>query len=627
MISRLVLLGTHPLDPRVHGNKALGLWELRQCSVRVPQTVIVPAGIQPDANDLDWIVEQLGNPLEYFVRSSSSAEDSRSESLAGVFTSEPAEKIELLAKIAKVREQAVSSKIGPAKDLIPVLIQRRLTGGGGVYLFDQLSGCDSLALSNLGPSTVTLGISTSTDRIPAHCTEYKNVLRVCRELAQKLSKSVDIELVLNSQECVFLQCRPLTQPLNYQLRLGLTDDFPTWLPKLCGTLWVELLNACIDRGNIRYEDGLILDFGDIDAADGGVRYTEYDLDETESYYTKVLFPKWDSRLGQLMSVLQEWPAEIAYREVKLAWQHFFDEYFNNPYAAILDAARAAAPIGMALSPRVRTRLLMFAEAVKEASSIANLEPLDQGELLSLNAVAKYLIAYGFFPLQGHDFSQPSLAELPDVFEAMLLNSGHVELPEMTNPSPLLRVAWLAEDDNEYKQRFCTAFRQSVLKLGNDWHSKKILVDQGDIWCLSAAEVEGVLDGGHHGYIQPTKTRHVKRASCAGLVGDYSADILSPGEGTGFASRLNDGRPNQILIRTVIQSADYPLLLNSNGAVVALGSYQSHGAIFARDIGKPIYRCPAVVQNVTEGAQLTLLDKLGVVRVGVLAIEQGAIHED
>ena len=35
----------------------------------------------------------------------------------------------------------------------------------------------------------------------------------------------------------------------------------------------------------------------------------------------------------------------------------------------------------------------------------------------------------------------------------LSNMGRIELPDVVAPDALLRAAWLAEDDNDYKQRF------------------------------------------------------------------------------------------------------------------------------------------------------------------------------
>ncbi|MCY2939815.1 MAG: hypothetical protein NTV55_15865, partial [Planctomycetota bacterium] len=196
MIPRLDILGVKPPDPVIYGNKAVGLWRLRQCEVRIPPTVMVAAGLQPDWADLAWIAEQLGSPAEFVVRSSSSKEDSASESLAGVFSSEVAERSTLLAAVERVREQAATSSVcRQGRHPIPVLIQPRLGGPGGVYLFDRQCGRDSLTLSALGPSAVTSGTTTLSDQLPSHAREYQDALERCRNVARRLG-SIDLELIL-----------------------------------------------------------------------------------------------------------------------------------------------------------------------------------------------------------------------------------------------------------------------------------------------------------------------------------------------------------------------------------------------------------------------------------------------
>jgi len=617
MMPRLATLGLEPPDPVIYGNKAAGLWRLQKCEVRIPPTVMVAAGLQPGWAELAWIAEQLGNPAEYVVRSSSSNEDSTSESLAGVFSSEVAERPTVLAAVERVRNHAATSSVcRPGQHPIPVLIQPRLGGPGGVYLFDRQSGRDSLTLSALGPSAVTSGTTTSSDQLPRDAREYKAGLEACRGVARRLG-SVDLELILVGGECVFLQCRPLTRPLSPQSTAGLNAYFPSWLPPLCGTLWVEQLVKIPALQEVRYEVGFIKwKERDTEQSDERMPSTSA-LADAERYYQDVLFPRWNQLLERVATDLDghTLTPEKHYQSVLAAWDSFWTEYFNNPHEAILTAARSAAPLGMAITPNVRDRLRLFSSAAQEVVVALKAGSVKPDKLVNLPSVGQYLKLYGFYPLEGHDFSQPTLDEQPGTFLAQLTQAGQVELPNLTSDDVLLRVAWLAEDDNEYKHKFCAMLRKSILRLGADWVPRGVLPAREDIWQLTDAEVKRAIAGERPQLKRDSLFHLVEQPASAAGAGTFSAEILSPGRVRGIASRDAIGGANLILLRTVIETTDYPLLMSSAGAVVALGTEQSHGAIFARDIGKPLYRCPAVVQAVTEGTLLTLHDTPATIRVG------------
>ena len=299
MMPRLATLGLEPPDPVIYGNKAAGLWRLQKCEVRIPPTVMVAAGLQPGWAELAWIAEQLGNPAEYVVRSSSSNEDSTSESLAGVFSSEVAERPTVLAAVERVRNHAATSSVcRPGQHPIPVLIQPRLGGPGGVYLFDRQSGRDSLTLSALGPSAVTSGTTTSSDQLPRDAREYQAGLEACRGVARRLG-SVDLELIFVGGEWVFLQCRPLTRPLFAESMAGLSSYFPAWLPPLCGTLWAEQLSETLRLDGVRYDDGFILGLGGSEESKDVTTVTTSEYEAAERFYAEILFPKWEDTLSRL----------------------------------------------------------------------------------------------------------------------------------------------------------------------------------------------------------------------------------------------------------------------------------------------------------------------------------------
>ena len=433
-------------------------------------------------------------------------------------------------------------------------------------------------------------------------------------MARRLG-SIDLELILVGGECVFLQCRPLTRPLFNQTVAGLSSYFPSWLPPLCGTLWAEQLSETLRLDGVRYDDGFIIGLGGSEDSKDVTPVTTPECEAAERYYTEVLFPKWETTLTRLRATVQELAAEDAYRDARSAWAEFLRDYFNNPYEGVVAAARAAGRSGMAITPRVRDRLTLFARAAREVASGVSHGHGQLGRLLAFPSVVEYLGLYGFQLLEGHDFSQPTLAEQPAAFLAQLTQAGRVELPDAVAPDVLLRVAWLAEDDNEYKQRFCAMLRQSILRLGADWTAKGLLPERDAVWRLTATEVEGVQAGQASRFEMREPFRLAEQLDAVGRIGTFAAELLSPGRVSGVANRDGRGGANLILLRTVIETTDYPLLMSSAGAVVALGTPQSHGAIFARDIGKPLYRCPAVVQTVNDGMLLTLHDTPATVRVG------------
>lgn len=605
MIASLICLSKNDQPSESFGNKARGLWRLKQCEVYVPPTILVAAEYQLTASDLEWVSKNLGSVEKYIVRSSSDKEDTDVLSLAGVFHSEAAYLEEIVAVIERIRRHAAKSAVySEGVKSIPVLIQPYLAGIGGVYLFDRQSGHDSLTLSTLGPSAVTSGATTPADQISTTSVEFQFVLRVCRELTQKLGGSADLELILNKGNCIFLQYRPLTRPLYFQLPNGLSSYFPSWLRPLCGSLWAEELSQVLDLSSVRYEDGFILGLGTSSSSlSNNSRIPSDDiLADAEHFYNNYLFPKWNRDLDKLAIDINELSPAAAYREAKLAWSLFLNEYFTNQYESTVSLARAISPPGMGLSPNTQDRLRLFSRASQEIANSKN-NTIQQESPLSLPCVVEYLNKYGFYLLEEHDFSQPTLAEQPDSLIALLSQAGMIDVPDYTEPNLLLKVAWLAEDDNEYKHHFSALLRQSIIRLGVEQTSKAILPNPDAIWDLYSSEVEEIIHGRVYDFARRSIFRLSNSIRSISSKGTFSAEILSPGEVRGLASRDTVDR-NRILLRIVIETADYPLLMNAAGAVVSLGTPQSHGAIFARDIGKPLYRCPAI-QTIPEETPISL----------------------
>jgi hypothetical protein len=272
------------------------------------------------------------------------------------------------------------------------------------------------------------------------------------------------------------------------------------------------------------------------------------------------------------------------------------------------------------------RLQLFAQAsaaVKDGIAGG----LPETELLGLAAVRSYLGSFGFDLLVGLDFSQPTLGEQPEVLLDLLRQAGQFAIPETKQGDAVQRVAWLAEVDNEFKQRFLNLLRRCVLRLGRHLARQERLPLEQDIWRLTRADLASLLRGAaFQGPRDWSLTQAPLTRPPAGPE-TYSAEVLAPGRAAGKAARSGAAGPDRVLVRTVIEPVDYPLLAGSAGAVVALGTPDSHGAIFARDAGKPLYRCPAILNLVDDGTQLTILDAPPCVRVGGETLNNRGHHEN
>jgi hypothetical protein len=168
---------------------------------------------------------------------------------------------------------------------------------------------------------------------------------------------------------------------------------------------------------------------------------------------------------------------------------------------------------------------------------------------------------------------------------------------------LREVAWLAEEDNSYKGRFAQILRSETLRLASRWVREKKLTDIEHIWDCGLYDLENES--------QPVRTHSAKEASPSRTAQiepeafRLPAVILSPGNAIGRASIAGSETQDKILIRPTLNPQDYVALSHAAGAVVAAGSLTCHGALFARDIGKPLFRCPALFQLATEDVILRL----------------------
>jgi hypothetical protein len=628
---------------QVHGGKAVGLKSLLKVGAKIPTTIIIPAGVEPNKDDINWIFHSLGSHIKLIVRSSSTLEDQESVSMAGAFKSYEVDYTQLEASIKKIRSHADKWE-RKANSKIPLLVQPLLAGIGGVYMASYPNGKENLTLSKFGPSAVTSGVTSELDRISKETSEYKKAISQCRKIQKKLKASVDFEVIIQNEDCFFVQYRPLTNEhifnslsysnipypegvlssnskrisslsykekesneANQKVFYEISEHFPFALSKLCGTLWARQL-SCIFDSSVIYKKGFILGLQEIDN-EVGSELDENDLKRAYWFYKKSLFVKWKKKIKFLKGLHNKNQPIKAWTEVYTAWTQFLIEYFNNPYESTIYKARTSCMSGGSFSPKTRRQIYTFRKAQKRLLSCAEPCGKEPSNWKELPEISLYLKNYGHYFLQGNDFSQPPLLEQSETFLYMLKSS----IPPISiNPNnsleetDLLRAAWLAEDDNEYKHLFACQMRQAILGLANCFLSTRIIKSLEDIWNFSIEDLEDILEGKA---LDKQNSKYLN--TCTNMQvniihkGIFPAFVLSPGSATGRTCKGYSEILGGILVRTTITEIDYPALLASSGAVVALGTTNSHAAIFSRDVGKPLYLCPKVVHSLSDETYLTL----------------------
>lgn len=595
----------------LHGGKAFGLWQLSKIGVEIPETIIIPLGTEVTFEDINWIGKQLTPHNRFIVRSSAEIEDQYSQSMAGVFQS----RISLLNDLSQVIKEIRIHASRWIKDNdnpdISIIVQPYLSGIGGVYLSSLDGQQEYLTLSRYGAAAVTSGVSSSIDQISKNTKEYKLAIKHCRNVQKKLGGAIDLELIIANDDCIFIQYRPYKDSgfLSFSVnnnsestyRNKISEYFPFPLNPLCGTLWVKHLNEILGA-NAYYENGFILglheDYENID-----LDLSESILEEAYSFYKKRLFVSWDRKLKYLKSLYQKKNPIHVWEEVYNAWSLFLNDYFKNSYEPIVSKARSIAPKGSAFSPKVKQRIADHLKARKAFLLLVN-----KKNWIDLPETKIYLQRYGHQFLSENDFGQPPLLEQPESLLALL------EIPisddfsqqyqyEVTN---ILKVAWLAEDDNNYKHLFAYQMRLAIHGVAQYLVDVGTLTYVNNIWNLTIDDLECALNGEEIAEkLFPAISPQGSSRSSKIYEGRFTATILSPGSSTGKACISSSVKQGCILVRTVLREIDYPALMSSNGAIVALGSIDSHAAIFARDICKPLYLCPTLVSSLVEDSELSL----------------------
>jgi len=225
------------------------------------------------------------------------------------------------------------------------------------------------------------------------------------------------------------------------------------------------------------------------------------------------------------------------------------------------------------------------------------------EILNSPVMQEYLAEFGCEFFGDNDLSAPTAAEAPELFLASLPEPTAAVRVPISQGGLLRQVAWLVEEDNIYKARFAAELRHSIIHLAKALVREGKLGSADDIWDCGLHEIErGEPFRKRHSSgpkNNSTGNRHIRLGT------NQPAIILAPGEAVGKATRAQPITESSVLVRSVIDARDYPALMAAAGAVVAFGSPGCHAALFARDIGKPLYRCPVVVGGVPEAASLRL----------------------
>jgi phosphohistidine swiveling domain-containing protein len=586
------------LERARHGGKACGLQQLLRAGGRVPPTFVLEAGTYSSPDLSNWLHQC--DASEFLVRSSAPEEDGFERSGAGAYLSLRVALDLVHASIAQVATQGEAASGRP----IAVLIQPALDGPGGVYLRDLSADAESLRIALSGPSGITSGAALPPDLLMSDSPEAVLALRDCRLMAGTLGGAVDLEFVIVQGSMMWLQYRPLLAHIPTQ-SAGLSEHFPSALPPLCGTLWADVLQREYGEG-VEFDGSYIVglsDDGDDVIETGGPSHSE--LRAAERYYYGVLFPRWRELCNGLRTTRSE-PVGDFLRVIE-AWRTFWHDYLSNPHETVVRRARRAAGAEAGMSPSVREHMSRLYRARSELSQAE----MNAGHISP--AVALYVEDYGYLPLAGNDFSQPTLRELPETCLRQIFAANPP--PKRLGTVPLLhQVAWLTEEDNFYKWRLAAHVRYSILYLGEFLRAQGTCSSADAIWSVT---LEDLLRSFEHPD-QPlfnfseavpgeasAPERRITVPTTYPTNRSHGAAVLAPGTASARAANTDNFQPGDVLFSVALDASDYGLLSIASAAVVALGGLDSHVALFARELGIPLFRCPEAVRTIRPGDRAIL----------------------
>lgn len=200
---------------------------------------------------------------------------------------------------------------------------------------------------------------------------------------------------------------------------------------------------------------------------------------------------------------------------------------------------------------------------------------------------------------------------------------------------LNHLMWVRNAPKLRLSRICGALRKAVLKIEADLVKKKRLDATGDIFYLGPIEVDAAVKDPSIDLmtiVTPRKVifeRALKATECPMLIdsrcrilrpdppesGNLEPGILlgvavSPGVATGRVRILHSPtdrfEEGEVLVTTVTSPAWTPLFISASGIVLQVGGVLQHGALCAREYGKPAVS-NIDVYNLLESGMLVTVD--------------------
>jgi hypothetical protein len=466
------LTKTNKIEVNTHGGKAVGLHELTALGFNIPLTIILPMGYEPDFEIISTITSILGKQNPIIVRSSSPYEDMENKSMAGVFNSEITDSEYLIQVIKNIRKNAkiISSKLNLPQNEIPLLLQPVINCPfGGVYLSD-INSNDRLVISSLGVSSVTSGINGAMDTLSESDPIYKQALTQLRKLRDKSEHGIDVEFTIDVESKItFLQKRRNNSLIEIEVELEgfkLSDHFPFVLSNLEGSIWHNLFEEVFPH-QTKFVNNRIYDRN----REQDTEAKTFNIDETElstayNLYHNVLFPNWENVFLSLKKELSDNSNAIyVWNRVYSEWKRFYTEYFSNPHHKTISLVKNQLLSGVSIAPCI-------------VNWINNLYSLSDKYSTSEfpSALENFISNYHYYFFTNNCFSEPSLEESPEIIEVMIKNMPATKrkIEIETNPSLELKVSWLCEEDNRFKNMFNYLIRKAVIKLSTHLAYEKII---------------------------------------------------------------------------------------------------------------------------------------------------------
>lgn len=592
------------VEIKKHGGKVIGLHELMLLEMNVPKTIVLPKDYTPDEESLKSVVSFFGETNSVIVRSSSPYEDIENSSMAGVFHSEITVVSNLIHVIRKIRASAksISLKLNLPQDEIPVIIQPVVEGSyGGVYLSDDNSN-DRLVISSLGVSSVTSGINGAIDTLSENDPIYNQTMTQLRELRDKINYGIDVEFIISSDgKLNFLQKRRNNSVIAPEITLDgfkLSDHFPFILSNLEGSIWHNIFEEVFPQKTL-FKNNRIYDRQN-ENINISQNFGKLELLAAYDYYYDILFPKWENTFTQfLYQVKQDSDPVEMWRKVYSQWKQFYHEYFCNPHYATISSTKNQLTSGVSIAPCI-------VNWINNLYNLCDKIGTDEYE----TTVKSFIDTFFYYFFTNNCFSQPSLEESPEVVEIMIKNipSAKRRVDVKTEPSLELKVSWLCEEDNRYKNMFNYLLRKAIVKLSIHLVSISRISETSVIWNIQIAELDKIINGTSkysQNILQDRSSSQIKKDTDT-IRNSYTAEVLSGGNAEGNVSKeLNSFQESNILVRVSLEVWNYPLFLNSAGAIVSIGSKNYHSAIFARDVSIPLYKSAAAVQGLISGDKVKL----------------------